>query len=223
MLKNEEIRQKYPFFRKGLNNFEAEWITCGYIYKVCRREWKDYCDFVNIEYQKLIAHSVTRCLSLYPTLPRILQMYPASHSYFMSIRKSTVVLKRFFESSLSELCLRLFKMRYLQSLLVASNEQVQNIEKSKASFVEDRKSKNMLWQTDLRNDENTPSLTSSAAAEERQDVSSKDKIYEMADAITGGNDIGLWALWSANIPEKNAVILAVIQNRFFLTWWWKVI
>jgi len=71
-------------------------------------------------------------------------MYPASHSYFMSIRKSTVVLKRFFESSLSELCLRLFKMRYLQSLLVASNEQVQNIEKSKASFVEDRKSKNML-------------------------------------------------------------------------------
>jgi len=23
MLKNEEIRQKYPFFRKGLNYFEA--------------------------------------------------------------------------------------------------------------------------------------------------------------------------------------------------------
>jgi len=24
----------------------------------------------------------------------------------------------------------------------------------------------------------------------------------MADAITGGNDIGLWALWAANLPEK---------------------
>jgi len=24
MLKNEEVRQKYPFFRKGQNNFEAE-------------------------------------------------------------------------------------------------------------------------------------------------------------------------------------------------------
>jgi len=24
----------------------------------------------------------------------------------------------------------------------------------------------------------------------------------MADAITGGNDIGHWALWPANIPEK---------------------
>jgi len=49
MLKNEEIRQKYPFFRKGLNDFEAEWITCGCIYKVRKREWKT-CDFVDIEY-----------------------------------------------------------------------------------------------------------------------------------------------------------------------------
>jgi len=24
----------------------------------------------------------------------------------------------------------------------------------------------------------------------------------MADAITGGNDIGLWDLWPASIPEK---------------------
>jgi len=24
----------------------------------------------------------------------------------------------------------------------------------------------------------------------------------MADAITGGNDIGLWTLWPANISEK---------------------
>jgi len=37
MLKYEEIRQKYPFFRKGLNDFETEWITCGCIYKVRKR------------------------------------------------------------------------------------------------------------------------------------------------------------------------------------------
>ena len=54
----------------------------------------------------------------------------------------------------------------------------------------------------LRNDETGPSLTSSAAAEERQDVSTKNTIDEMADAITRGNDIGLWTLWPANIPEK---------------------
>jgi len=55
----------------------------------------------------------------------------------MSIHKPTVVLKRFFfGNSLSELSLR-----HLQLFLVAFNEQVQIIEKSKVSFVEDRKSK----------------------------------------------------------------------------------
>jgi len=37
------------------------------------------------------------------------------------------------------------------------------------------------------------SSTSRAVAEERHDVSSKSTMDEMADAITGGNDIGLWA------------------------------
>jgi len=58
--------------------------------------------------------------------------------------------------------------------------------------------------TDLyvRNDENRPSLTSSAAAE-RQEVSPKSTIDELADAITGGKDI---SLWSSNIPEKSGNI-----------------
>jgi len=44
-------------------------------------------------------------------------------------------------------------------------------------------------------------LTSGAApvAEECQEVSSKNTIDEMADAITGGKDIGLW---TASTPEK---------------------
>jgi len=57
------------------------------------KEWKDYCDFVDIKCQKLISHRVTRWLSLYPSLPRMLQMYSPSHSYFISIHKPTVVLK----------------------------------------------------------------------------------------------------------------------------------
>ena len=52
---------------------------------------------------------------------------------------------------------------------------------------------------DLCNDENRPSLTSGAVAEESQDVSSKSTIDKMADAITGSNQIGLE---SGNIPEK---------------------
>jgi len=37
---------------------------------------------------------------------------------------------------------------------------------------------------DARNDENRPSLTSGAVAEERQEVSSKNTLDELADAIT---------------------------------------
>jgi len=68
-----------------------------------QRRVKHYCDFVDIAYQKLISRSVTRWLSLYPSLPRMLQLYPASNSYFMSIDKPTVVLKRFSGNSLSDI------------------------------------------------------------------------------------------------------------------------
>ena len=52
---------------------------------------------------------------------------------------------------------------------------------------------------DLRNDENRPSLSCGAVAEERQEVSSNNTIDELADAITRGDDIGPW---SSNIPEE---------------------
>jgi len=68
---------------------------------------------------------------------------------------------------------------------------------------------------DLRNDNNRLSLTRSAVAEERQDVSSKNTIDEMADAITGGNDIGLWALWPAIIPEKMREFRLKYETRSF--------
>jgi len=80
-----------------LNYFEGGWITCGCIYTVRKEEWKDCSDFVDIEYQKLISRSVTRWLSLFHSLPRLLQLYPASNSYCMSIDKPTVVLKLFLE------------------------------------------------------------------------------------------------------------------------------
>jgi len=37
----------------------------------------------------------------------------------------------------------------------------------------------------------------------------------MADAITGGNDIGLWAHWPANIPEKMREYRLKYETGFF--------
>ena len=41
----------------------------------------------------------------------------------------------------------------------------------------------------LRNDENKPSLTSGATAEERQEVSSKNTTDELSDSFTGSKDM----------------------------------
>ena len=57
----------------------------------------------------------------------------------------------------------------------------------------------VVTDVDVRADENRPSLTSGAVAEERQEVSSKNTIDELADAITGGKDVGLR---SSNLPEE---------------------
>ena len=136
MPKNEEIRQKYPFFRKGLNDFEAEWITCACIFKVHKRKWKDYCDFVDIEYQKLISHSVTRWLSPYPSLPTSNDASNVpSFTFILHVHRQVNSCSETFFWKLSERTL--FKtLRHLQSFVVAFNEQVQDIDKSKASLVE---------------------------------------------------------------------------------------
>jgi len=62
---------------------------------------------------------------------------------------------------------------------------------------------------DLRNDENRSRLTSSAVAEECQEVSSKSTIDEMADGITGGT-MSVSAPFGQTIYRKNAGILVEI-------------
>lgn len=55
-----------------------------HIYTVRTEELKKYCDFVEIEYRQLLPHSRTRWLSLFPGIERLLQMFPALKSYFLS-------------------------------------------------------------------------------------------------------------------------------------------
>ena len=63
-------------------------------------------------------------------------MYPASHSYFTSIDKSTVVLKRFFWKYSQRTLFNTLRHLQVVITLFTLSEQVQNIEKSKASTVE---------------------------------------------------------------------------------------
>nr|CAB3264501.1 Numb protein [Phallusia mammillata] len=54
------------------------------IYTVRVTELKIFCDFVEIEYQRILQHGNTRFLSLVPALQRILDMFEALKNYFNS-------------------------------------------------------------------------------------------------------------------------------------------
>jgi len=101
-------------------------------------------DFVDTEFEKLIAHSITRWLSLIlacqgcfkRTQLRIYTSSPfTSQLMFWNVFLEIIWAKLIWDIKIFAIVSGCF------------NEQVQTIEKSKASFVEDRKSKNILWQT----------------------------------------------------------------------------
>jgi len=84
---------------------------------------------VDLEFQKLISHSVTRWLSLYPSLPVDASNVTCFKIVLHVHRQANCCSETFFWKFSAR---TLFKtLRYLQSFLVAFNEQVQNIEKSK--------------------------------------------------------------------------------------------
>ena len=72
----------------------------------------------------------------------MIDMFPALQSYFLSIAKPPINLKRFYKSFVSVLYLK-----HLQSFVAVFNEQVQNIEQSKASINEVKYSLNAVKST----------------------------------------------------------------------------
>ena len=55
-----------------------------HIYTVQTKQLKENCDFIDIEYRKLLSHSKTRWLSLFPGITRLIQMFPALKLFFFS-------------------------------------------------------------------------------------------------------------------------------------------
>ena len=87
-------------------------------YKLYRTDLQEVSGPIRIKLTRLVSRQIVifRENFLPPSkmpsrtpMARMFQIYPASHSYFMSIDKPTVALKCFSGNSLSELCLRLFK------------------------------------------------------------------------------------------------------------------
>jgi hypothetical protein len=66
---------------------------------------KEFCEFANIEYKRVLSHGNTRFLSLLPAIERILLLFDALKSYFMAIENCPAVLLAFFKDPVSELFL----------------------------------------------------------------------------------------------------------------------
>lgn len=94
------------------------------IYTVRTEKLKQFCDFVNINYQQLLRHCKTRWLSLFPAIERILKLYPALRSYFLSESGVPRILKDFFKDEFSELYLSL-----VHSLMNVFHTTINDLEK----------------------------------------------------------------------------------------------
>ena len=111
------------------------------IYAVRTEELKSFCQFVEIEYKKVLSHSKTRFLSLGPHLTRVLEILPAFIAYFNSISKPPAVIAKFFKNPLHYLYLL-----FLDSFLTVFHEGIQKIEKEKISVVEMSLSLNNIFE-----------------------------------------------------------------------------
>lgn len=56
---------------------------------------------MDTDYKTILSHSKTCWLSLYPALTRLIEMFEALKSYFLSISKCPVILKDFFQNPIS--------------------------------------------------------------------------------------------------------------------------
>lgn len=77
-----------------------------HIYAARVEKLKSFCEFVQVEYKKLLGHCKTRWLSLLPAIERVLDVFPALKSYFLSLDKCPITLKNFFENPLSFITLQ---------------------------------------------------------------------------------------------------------------------
>ncbi|XP_030049150.1 protein FAM200B-like [Microcaecilia unicolor] len=101
------------------------------IYTVRTEHLKEYCEFVEVEYRQLLYHCKTRWLSLFPSIHRMLQMFPALKSFFLSQEEPPAVIRNFFENDFSEIYLW-----HMHSLMNVFHSHIEKLERDNNSLLE---------------------------------------------------------------------------------------
>lgn len=114
-----------------IENIVVKIYSHFYIYTVRVESLKEFCDEMNIEYKKLLGYSNTRWLALLPAVKRILKIFDALKSYFLSLDKCPIVIRNFFNDESSELWLL-----FIHNQAALFSNTVVNLEGQKVTIME---------------------------------------------------------------------------------------
>jgi hypothetical protein len=89
------------FLNTGLDSVVCKIFGLFHIYTINVETLKEFCDFVDIQYAKILSHSKTRWLFLQSAIDRIIAIFYALKSYFLSQNNYPKILKIFFENETS--------------------------------------------------------------------------------------------------------------------------
>lgn len=76
-----------------------------YLFTVRVAKLKEFCDSVDVEYQKLLGYSKTRFLGLLSAVEAILRIFDGLKEYFLNDGSSPILLKNFFKEPLAKIWL----------------------------------------------------------------------------------------------------------------------
>ena len=125
------------------------------VYTVRIEQLKEYYEFTNCEYKRLLSHSKTRWLSLFPGISRLLKMFSPFKPYFLSQEHPPIVIKRFFESGMSELYIW-----HMRSLMSVFHKRIQVVERENNFVAEAKENLELVHKVLVkRKNENFTSLT----------------------------------------------------------------
>lgn len=99
-----------------------------HIYTVRVTSLKEFCEFAEVEYKKVLQHGSTRFLSLLPAIERILQIFNGLQAYFQSQELCPTIIKKFFDDERGEMYLW-----FIHGQLALFNKSIQSMEKNNAS------------------------------------------------------------------------------------------
>ncbi|XP_063172645.1 uncharacterized protein LOC134506400 [Candoia aspera] len=170
-----------------------------HIYTVRTELLQEYCEFVEVEYKRLLSHSKTRWLSLFPGITKLLQVYPALKSFFLAQSNPPTVLRNFFEDEFGELYLW-----HMHSLMNAFHLHIEEMERENNSLVEVMKTLDSVHTILLdRRAQNFMSLTVKGMLAEKRKEGLEAACDAFSDAVHRlySNCIEYLEMWMASLQE----------------------